>query len=417
MKFLEEQKRTLKADKEIYSALLEEEVRQSDGLELIASENYASEAVMAAAGSLLTNKYAEGLPGRRYYGGCEAVDKIEDIARKRALELFGADAVNVQPHSGSQANAAVFLAALNPGDLIMGLDLNHGGHLTHGSKVNFSGKIYHSAHYALSEKTELLDYGEIRERVKEARPKMLISGGSAYPRAIDFKKMGEIAKEFGALHLADMSHIAGLVASGLHQSPIHYADFVTTTTHKTLRGPRGGIILTTRKWEKKINSAVFPGTQGGPLMHIIAAKGIAFGEALQPSFVKYSERVIQNARIIADRLAQHGFKIITGGTDNHLILVHLGDKCSGKEAERALEMAGITVNKNTVPGETRSPFVTSGIRLGTPAITTRGMGEAEAQKIGDLISLAIDFRGDESALRKIKEDVMKLCRDFPIYKN
>ena len=364
-------------DPDVYKAVELEFHRQQDELELIASENYVSQAVLQAAGTHLTNKYAEGLPGRRYYGGCDHVDSVENIARARAKELFGCVGANVQPHSGAQANAAVYLASCKPGDTILGLDLTHGGHLTHGSPVNSSGKIYNAVHYTLDEQTGLIDMDRVRDLALEHRPRMIVTGASAYPRIIDFEAFRSIANEVGSLLMADIAHIAGLVAAGLHPSPVPHCDFVTTTTHKTLRGPRGGLVMANRDWAREMNKAVFPGTQGGPLMHIIAAKAVAFGEALQPDFKVYCQQVIDNAQALAARLMEHGFTLVSGGTDNHLMLVDLGELCSGKDAEDALGRAGITVNKNTVPGERRSPFVTSGIRIGTPAMTTRGMGVAE----------------------------------------
>ncbi len=370
---------------------------------------------MAAVGSVLTNKYAEGLPGRRYYAGCVHVDAVEDLARDRATQLFGADAANVQPHSGAQANAAVYLAMLEPGDTILGLDLSHGGHLTHGSPVNSSGKLYKAFHYGVDEATGRIDMDRVRDAAKAHKPKMIVTGASAYPRFLDFAAFRAIADEVGALLLADVSHISGMVATGLHPDPIPHCDVVTTTTHKTLRGPRGGLILMPERHAKAINKAVFPGTQGGPLMHVIAGKAVAFGEALQPSFKDYAQAVLDNAAAMAERLMERGLNLVSGGTDNHLMLVDLGQTCSGKEAEEALERAGITVNKNTVPGETRSPFVTSGIRIGTPAITTRGMDAEACRAIADWIVDAIESREDVEALERIEREVAALCATKPVY--
>ncbi len=403
-------------DPEVFAAITAEAQRQEHELELIASENYASRAVMEAQGTVLTNKYAEGLPGRRYYGGCEFVDQVEVIARDRAKKLFGALGANVQPHSGAQANAAMYLALAEAGDTIMGLDLTHGGHLTHGSPVNSSGLIYNPVHYRLNEQTGRIDYDQVRELAKKHRPKVIISGYSAYPRTIDFAAFGEIAREVGAHHVADMSHISGLVAAGLHPSPMAHCSLVTTTTHKTLRGPRGGLILAAEgTYAKAMNKAVFPGTQGGPLMHVIAAKAVAFGEALQPEFTDYAARIIANAQAMAERLLERGFTLVSGGTDNHLLLVDLGETCSGKDAEDALGRAAITVNKNTVPGEKRSPFVTSGIRIGTPAMTTRGLTTEHARQVADWIADAIAARDDGAALDRIGDEVRALCAQLPVY--
>ncbi|MCO4744406.1 MAG: serine hydroxymethyltransferase [Proteobacteria bacterium] len=403
-------------DPEVFASIRSEFRRQQDGIELIASENYVSEAVMAAMGTHLTNKYAEGLPNRRYYGGCEFVDQVEVIARNRAREIFGAVGVNVQPHSGAQANAAVYLAACEPGDTVLGLDLTHGGHLTHGSPVNMSGKIYNAVHYKLDEATGRIDLDKVRELALEHRPKMIVTGASAYPRAIDFEGFRSIADEVGAVLFADIAHIAGLVATGHHANPVPHCDFVTTTTHKTLRGPRGGLIMANREWANKMNKAVFPGTQGGPLMHVIAAKAVCFKEALQPSFKDYIGGVVENANGMAERLMERGYNLVSGGTDNHLMLVDLGETCSGKEAEDALGKADITVNKNTVPGEQRSPFVTSGIRIGTPAVTTRGMALGEALQIADWIADAIEAREDDAKLATIRSQVHELCGRFPVYR-
>jgi glycine hydroxymethyltransferase len=402
-------------DPAIHAALLAEYRRQEDGLELIASENYASLAVMQVMGTVLTNKYAEGLPGKRYYGGCEHVDTVEKLARERALQLFKADAVNVQPHSGAQANGAVYLAVAKPGDTILGLDLSHGGHLTHGSPVNASGLLYRAVHYRLDEATGRIDMDAVRDTAKRERPRVLVCGASAYPRHLDFAAFRSIADEVGAVLLADIAHVAGLVVAGLHPDPVPHCDFVTTTTHKTLRGPRGGMILCKEPWAKEMNKAVFPGSQGGPLMHVIAAKAVAFGEALQPSFTTYAAQVLENAQAMATRLVEHGMTLVSGGTDNHLMLVDLGDLCSGKEAEEALEHAGITCNKNTVPGEKRSPFVTSGIRLGTPAITTRGLDADDCRQVADWIVEAIRHRQDADRLAAIRGRVTELCAKHPVY--
>jgi len=402
-------------DPDVFDAIKAERHRQQHDLELIASENYVSEAVLEAVGSVLTNKYAEGLPGKRYYGGCEAVDQVELLARNRAKKLFGSIGANVQPHSGAQANAAVFLAALEAGDTILGLDLTHGGHLTHGSPVNSSGKLYRAVHYGLDEATGRIDMNVVRDIAKREQPKLIVCGASAYPRVFDFEAFRSIADEVGAVLVADMAHIAGLVATGAHPSPVPHCDFVTTTTHKTLRGPRGGLILATREWAPKMNKAVFPGTQGGPLMHVIAGKAVAFGEALKPSFATYIDQVVTNARVLAERLMERGFDLVSGGTDNHLMLVDLGEKCSGKDAEDALGQAGITVNKNTVPGEKRSPFVTSGIRIGTPAMTTRGVTTDEARQVGDWIADAIEARNDSDRLAGIRGKVEDLVGRRPVY--
>lgn len=403
-------------DPDVFAAIDAELHRQEDELELIASENYASRAVMQAQGTVLTNKYAEGLPGRRYYGGCEQVDKVEFIARDRAKKLFNALGANVQPHSGAQANAAMYLALARAGDTILGLDLTHGGHLTHGSPVNSSGIYFNAVHYGLNEETGRIDYDQVRDLARKHRPKVIVSGFSAYPRSIDFSTFGAIADEVGAHHVADISHISGLVATGLHPSPVPHCTLVTTTTHKTLRGPRGGLILAKEaSWAKAMNKAVFPGTQGGPLMHVIAAKAVAFGEALQPSFRTYISQVVDNAQALGFRLMERGLTLVSGGTDNHLVLVDLGEKCSGKEAEEALGKAAITVNKNTVPGEKRSPFVTSGIRIGTPAMTTRGMKVEHARQVADWIADAIEARDDDAALARIGDEVRALCRSLPVY--
>lgn len=412
---------SLKNDTEIANLISLEATRQSEGLEMIASENYTSNAVMQAQGSILTNKYAEGYPGKRYYGGCHYVDGIETLAIERAKKLFSVSYANVQPHAGSQANMAVYLAALKAGETILGMDLSHGGHLTHGSPVNFSGLLFKAASYKLDETTGLLNYTTILNTAREVKPKLIIAGYSAYPRTLDFVKFREIATEVGAELLVDMAHFAGLVATGHHQSPVPFADYVTSTTHKTLRGPRGGIILTNSEEKSKlVNSRIFPGIQGGPLEHVIAGKAVAFGEALQPEFKTYINQVVINAKILAENLKAAGFSLVTGGTDNHLMLVDLSqsrnyENLTGKAAEIALDEAGITVNKNTVPNEKRSPFVTSGIRIGTPALTTRGMKEPEMKKIASWISLVLKD-ADNSALKtKIKMEVKELCQSFPIY--
>jgi glycine hydroxymethyltransferase len=403
------------ADPEIAKVIEEEILRQGEGLELIASENFVSPAVMEAMGSPLTNKYAEGLPGKRYYGGCEVVDVAENLAIDRAKQLFGADHANVQPHSGAQANAAVMLAFLKPGDAILGLDLSQGGHLTHGSPVNFSGLIYKAFHYGVND-DGIIDYDRMKEIARKERPKMIIAGASAYARIIDFAPFAEVAKEIGAMFMVDMAHFAGLVATGYHPSPVPFADVVTTTTHKTLRGPRGGMILCKAEHAKAVDKAVFPGTQGGPLMNVIAAKAVSFREALQPEFKSFCAQIIRNARALAAALAGHGFQIVSGGTDNHLMLVDLRNKgVTGKVAEKVLGDAGITVNKNTVPKETQSPFVTSGVRIGTPAVTTRGMKEEEMGRIAGFIDRALASAEDAQSLARIKQEVKELANAFPLY--
>ena len=401
-------------DKEIYDLIEKELVRQQKGIELIASENIVSPAVMEAMGSYLTNKYAEGYPNKRYYGGCHVVDEIEQIAIDRAKELFGAEHANVQPHSGSQANMAVYFAVLEPGDTVLGMDLSHGGHLTHGSPVNFSGKLFNFVSYGVDKETEMIDYENVRKLAIEHKPKLIVAGASAYARILDFPKFREIADEVGALLMVDMAHIAGLVAAGVHPSPVPYSDFVTTTTHKTLRGPRGGLILCKDKYAQVLNKNIFPGIQGGPLEHIIAAKAVCFKEALDPSFKTYGENVVENCKELAEQLIARGFKIVSGGTDNHVFLVDLNNKdITGKEAEALLDSVGITVNKNTVPNETRSPFVTSGIRIGTAAITTRGFVKDDMAEIAAVISEAIEKRdGDLSAL---KTRIETLCDKHPLY--
>lgn len=405
-----------KEDPQIADLMKKELKRQQEHLELIASENMVSDAVMEAMGSHGTNKYAEGYPGKRYYGGCQYVDGIETLAIERLKELFGAEHANVQPHSGASANAAVYLALLEPGDKILGLDLSHGGHLTHGAKVNSSGKLYESHFYGLNPETELIDYDDLRKKAIEIQPKIIISGASAYPRTIDFKKIREICDEVGAIMFVDMAHIAGLVAAGLHPNPVEYADIVTSTTHKTLRGPRGGIILCKEEYAKKINSAVFPGMQGGPLMHIIAAKAICFKEALSPEFKEYQKQVVSNAKAMANRFIENGFNVISGGTDNHLMLVDVTNfGVNGKEVQNLLDSANITLNKNTIPNETLSPMLTSGVRIGTPSVTTRGMKEAECIYIADLITELI--KGGEDKVSEIKDKVVELCNKFPLYAN
>ena len=401
-------------DPEICEAINEELYRQQHNIELIASENIVSKAVMAAMGSVLTNKYAEGYPGKRYYGGCEKVDIVEEIARKRACELFGAEHANVQPHSGAQANMAVFFAVLKPGDTVMGMSLAHGGHLTHGSPVNMSGKQYNVVSYGVSEETGRIDYEEFRRVALENKPKLIIAGASAYSRTIDFEFMSKVAKEVGAYFMVDMAHIAGLVAAGLHPNPVPYADFVTTTTHKTLRGPRGGLILCKEENAKLIDKAIFPGIQGGPLMHVIAAKAVCFKEALDPSFKKYAEQVVKNAKVLADRLIENGFDIVSGGTDNHLMLVDLRPMhITGKELEARLDEVRITCNKNAIPFDPEKPGTASGIRLGTPAVTTRGMVEEDMVEIADLIAMvAKDFEGNKA---EVAERVQKLVTKYPIY--
>jgi glycine hydroxymethyltransferase len=404
-------------DSEIFHLIGEELTRQEEGLELIASENYASQAVMEAQGSILTNKYAEGYPGKRYYGGCHVVDAIESLAIDRLKKIFKAPYANVQPHSGSQANMACYMSCLNPGDTVMGMDLGQGGHLTHGSPVNFSGKLYKIVSYGLNLETERLDYDHILELAKTSRPKLIIAGASAYSRIIDFERFRAIADEVGALLLVDMAHIAGLVAAGLHPEPVSHADFVTSTTHKTLRGPRGGIILTrSEDWAKKVNSLIFPGIQGGPLEHVIAAKAVAFGEALQPSFREYQQQVILNSQTLGETLMERGFDLVSKGTDNHLCLVKLNHlDLTGKEAENTLERVGITCNKNMIPGDKRSPFVTSGVRLGTPAMTTRGLKAPHMKKVAHWIADALEAKENDKKLAQIRAEVLALCKDYPVY--
>lgn len=405
-------------DEELAEAIRLERIRQEEHIELIASENYTSPRVMEAQGSLLTNKYAEGYPGRRYYGGCENVDVAERLAQERAKALFGADYANVQPHSGSQANAAAYLALLRPGDTLLGMSLSEGGHLTHGSPVNFSGKLFKAVHYGIDRDTGYIDYDEIARVAAEHRPKMIIGGFSAYSRVVDWARMREIADEVGAWFLVDMAHVAGLIAAGIYPNPVPHAHVVTSTTHKTLRGPRGGLILAKGdvELEKRLNSMVFPGTQGGPLMHVIAAKAVAFKEALEPKFRRYQERVVENARSMANAVMQRGYKVVSGGTDNHLFLIDLiGRKFTGKDAEESLGRAYITVNKNTVPGEPRSPFVTSGLRLGTPAVTTRGFDAADCERLAELICDVLDKVGDEEVETATRDAALEFCAKYPVY--
>ena len=403
-------------DPEIYDAIMGEINRESDKLELIASENFVSEAVLEAAGGIMTNKYAEGYPGKRYYGGCEFVDIAEDLARERAKKLFGCEHANVQAHSGSQANMAVYFTVLEPGDKVMGLDLSHGGHLTHGHPINFSGKLFEFHGYQVEKETEVIDHDKLVETAKEIQPKMIVTGASAYPRILDFKKFREAADACGAYLMVDIAHIAGLVAAGLHPSPIPYADFVTTTTHKTLRGPRGGMIMCKEKYAADLDRTVMPGIQGGPLMHVIAAKAVALKEALTDEFKNYQTRILENAKAMSEELKNRGYHIVSGGTDTHLFLMSFIDKdYSGKKVEKALDKAGITVNKNTVPFDTRKPFVTSGIRVGTPAVTTRGMGTNEMRIIGGFIDKAIQNKTDDDVLAGIAADVKALCDKFPLY--
>ncbi|WP_342566542.1 serine hydroxymethyltransferase [Paenibacillus sp. FSL R7-0345] len=405
-----------KSDPAVLEAMGLELSRQRANIELIASENIVSEAVMEAMGSVLTNKYAEGYPGKRYYGGCEDVDIVENLARDRAKELFGAEHVNVQPHSGAQANMAVYLAALNPGDTVLGMNLAHGGHLTHGSPVNASGLLYNFVAYGVQEDTFLIDYDEVRKAAFKHRPKLIVAGASAYPRTIDFEALGKIANDVGALFMVDMAHIAGLVAAGLHPSPVPHAHFVTTTTHKTLRGPRGGMILCRQPWAAAIDKAVFPGSQGGPLMHVIASKAVSFGEALQPSFKTYAQNVVKNAKVLSETLIGEGINIVSGGTDNHLMLLDTRNlNITGKDAEKVLDSIGITVNKNAIPFDPTSPFVTSGIRIGTPAVTSRGMDEQAMSVIGRIIAKVLKNPKDETVLSEAAREVAELTEKFPIY--
>lgn len=407
-------KNLVKVDEEIYSLVEKELEREQDGIELIASENFASEAVMEAMGSYLTNKYAEGYPSKRYYGGCQVVDEVEELARERAKKLFGAEHANVQPHSGSQANMAVYFTILQPGDTVLGMNLSHGGHLTHGSAVNFSGRLYNFVSYGVNKETERIDYEEVRRLALEYKPKLIVAGASAYSRIIDFKKLKEICDEVAAYFMVDMAHIAGLVATGAHPSPVPYADFVTSTTHKTLRGPRGGLILCKEKYAKALDKNIFPGIQGGPLMHTIAAKAVCFKEALQPEFKEYIDRVVRNCKVLAEELVKYDFKLVSNGSDNHLILIDLNNKdITGKDAEKRLDSIGITVNKNTVPNETKSPFVTSGIRIGTAAVTTRGFDEEDMKEVAALINDAIENKDED--LSSLKNRVKALCSKHPLY--
>ena len=405
-----------RADRIVHGAVVAEEARQKAQLEMIASENFVSPAVREALGTVFTHKYAEGLPGRRYYGGCEFADQVEDLARSRAKELFGAGHANAQPHSGAQANMAAYFAFLKPGDRILGMNLSHGGHLTHGSPVNFSGRLFEVSAYGVRPSDGRIDYDEVRDTARKVRPRLIVTGASAYPRIIDFEAFGAIAQEVGAYHLADLAHVAGLVAAGHHPSPVPHADVVSTTTHKTLRGPRGGLLLCREEHAGLIDRMVFPFIQGGPLMHVIASKAVALGEALAPGFRDYGRRVVENARALAEQVMERGVRLVSGGTDNHLILVDLRDReLTGKDAEQALERAGITVNKNTVPGEKRSPFVTSGLRIGTPALTTRGMGTAEMKAIGGWIADILDQPRNESLIEGIGDRVADLCGGYPLY--
>lgn len=406
------------ADPQVAAAIGEELGRQRHKIELIASENFVSPAVMQAMGTVLTNKYAEGYPGHRYYGGCEFVDKVEELARQRACELFGAEHANVQPHCGANANLAAFFAFVKPGDTVMGMNLSEGGHLSHGSPVNISGKYFHIVPYGVDPETERIDYDKLEKIAKECQPKMIIGGASAYPRIIDFERMAAIAHSVGAILMIDMAHIAGLVAAGLHPSPIPYADVVTTTTHKTLRGPRGGMILCPEKYAKQVDKAVFPGTQGGPLMHIIAAKAVALGEALKPEFKEYQKQIIKNAAAMADELTKQGLRLVSGGTDNHLVLVDTRSKnLTGKDAEHMLDAIGITCNKNTIPNDPESPFVTSGIRLGAPAATTRGFKEDDFREVAKIIGLVLSNPGKEEAQKEAVARVAALCEKYPLYPN
>ena len=405
-----------KTDPEIARAILEETLRQAGKLEMIASENFVSEAVLEAQGSIMTNKYAEGYPAKRYYGGCEYVDVAETLAIERCKQLFGSDHVNVQPHSGTQANMAVYFSVLEPGDTILGMNLSHGGHLSHGSPANFSGKLYNVVAYGVDKETETIDFNEVEAQARKHKPRIIVVGASAYPRTLDFKKFRQIADQVGAVIMADIAHIAGLVATGLHPSPVSICEYVTSTTHKTLRGPRGGLIMCKEAFAKTLNSRVFPGMQGGPLMHIIAAKAVAFKEALSPEFKTYQTQIVKNARAMAEALTAQGFRLVSGGTDNHLMLVDLTPKgVTGKDAQEVLDRAGITVNKNGIPFDTRGPMVTSGIRVGTPALTTRGMKEAEMILIARLIGEVLTHLHDEAKIRAVREEVRTLCDKFPLY--
>lgn len=403
-------------DPEIADAISDEEKRQNNNLELIASENFVSRAVMAAQGCVMTNKYAEGYPGKRYYGGCDHVDVAEDLARERARQLFSCEHVNVQPHSGAQANTAVYFAALDPGDTVLGMNLNHGGHLTHGSKANISGRYFRFMEYGVGAETETIDYDQVEEIVLEVRPRMIVAGASAYPRIIDFKRFREIADKVGAYLMVDMAHIAGLVATGLHPSPVPYAHFTTSTTHKTLRGPRGGLIICSEEWARKIDSAVFPGIQGGPLMHVIAAKAVCFKEALSEEFKQYQQQIVDNAAALAGSLVENGLRLVSGGTDNHLMLVDVRPKgLTGKEAQSILDLVNITVNKNTIPFDPEKPMVTSGIRIGTPAITSRGLKVQDMRDLGTAIAVALDNPNSELKLDEARTIVKKLCEKYPLY--
>jgi glycine hydroxymethyltransferase len=405
-----------RTDPQIYAVIARELQRQTQKLEMIASENFVSPAVLQAQGSILTHKYAEGYPGRRFYGGCEFVDTAENLALSRVMELFGADFANVQPHSGTQANMAVYFAFLKPGDTIMGLDLSHGGHLSHGAGVNFSGRLYHTVTYGVDRKTEEVDFDQVAAMARRHHPRIIIAGASAYPRLLDFNRFAEIAREVEAYLLVDMAHIAGLIAAGVHPNPVPVADFITSTTHKTLRGPRGGLILAQKKYGKALDSQIFPGMQGGPLMHIIAAKAVAFKEALAPSFKRYQEQIVANARTLAREFLKRGYRLVSGGTDTHLILVDLSPTgLTGKEAEAALDLAGITVNKNAIPFDSRPPTITSGIRVGSPALTTRGMKEPEMEIIADFMHQALSNSKDQARLKKLEDMVKDLCRQFPLF--
>ncbi|MDD3888584.1 MAG: serine hydroxymethyltransferase [Syntrophomonadaceae bacterium] len=415
MDYIEQYVRSV--DPEVAEAIKNEEQRQNNTLELIASENFVSRAVMAAQGSVMTNKYAEGYPGKRYYGGCEHVDVVENLARERLKQIYGCEHVNVQPHSGSQANTAVYFAAVKHGDTVMGMNLSHGGHLTHGSRVNFSGKYYNFVDYGVSKDSEIIDYEEVRKIAKQAKPKMIIAGASAYSRIIDFKKFKEIADEVGAYLFVDMAHIAGLVAVGLHPSPVPYADFVTSTTHKTLCGPRGGIIMCKQEWAKKIDSAIFPGNQGGPLMHVIAAKAVCFKQALSQEFKEYQQHIITNASVLANALVESGLRLVSGGTDNHLMLVDVRPKgLTGKDAETILDSVNITVNKNTIPFDPEKPTITSGIRIGTPALTSRGLNSDDMKEVAKAIAIALSNPENEDKLNESRSIVKQLCNQYPLYK-
>ena len=405
------------SDRDIFDAIEAEKARQKDKIELIASENFVSEAVMEAMGSVLTNKYAEGYPGKRYYGGCEHVDVVENLARDRAKQLFGAEHANVQPHSGAQANMAVYFTILEPGDTVLGMNLSHGGHLTHGSPVNFSGSLYNFVEYGVDQETEQLDYDEVMKKAQEVKPKLIVAGASAYSREIDFSKFREIADAVNAYLMVDMAHIAGLVATGLHSNPVPYSDFVTTTTHKTLRGPRGGMILCKEKYAKDIDKSVFPGLQGGPLMHVIAAKAVSFKEALSDDFKTYTKNIVKNAKLLSDALTEEGIRIVSGGTDNHLLLLDVTPlNLTGNVAEEVLDQIGITTNKNTIPFDTESPFITSGVRIGTAAVTTRGFGEEEIKEIASIMSLTLKNPDDEAVLKEAEKRVLDLTSKFPLYK-